>query len=729
MRPRQSRLGLAAAMLLGAFATRGAGAADLVPHPATPATVADVSSATPASSSDLIDAAANSTTVKGADAAAAGHALAENVERLVVTATRARRPRAATAAAISVVDERALRHGRATSGLDESLARVPGVLVQNAGNQAQDERLQIRGFGTRAAFGVREIKIVTDGLPETLPDGQTQLDHLDLGLIDNVEVMRGPGAALWGNAAGGVIHLTTRAPSAAAPFEATALGGSFGLARGAVLGSLQVGPTGGFLGSSFFRIDGYRGHSAARWTTATARVVHQLADDSTLRLLVDAVDAPLADDPGGLTRQQADADPRQAQARNVQFDAGETVQQVRLGLAADRAVGAHTLTGYMYGLWRDFANFLPVAPNQGFGVVQFQRWSPGGGATWAWTGELAGWRTDTTLGADGQFMRDDRQRYANDDGVQGVLGLDQIERVSAAGVFGRWALWPSDDVELAAALRGDITVFDVDVRYPTDGIGSGQRTMGAPSPAVSVLWNPDAATTLWANVGTAFQTPTTTELVNPNAPGLDPSIEPQRSLTGEIGSRLRLAHGIETGVAVFYTRLRDEIVPYQLESGQVAFRNAGLSRRYGLELDGLVPLPWALEWTGAAALIDAEYLDYTTAEGNFDGDDEPGIPPWTVYQELAWRPVEGPWLALEMQAVGRMWADDANDARSDSWILLGLRGGWPFAWGDRVVEPFFGLRNLADVSYDAVLRINATGGRFYEPGATLNAFAGVRVTL
>ncbi len=705
MRARRSRLGFATTLLLGGFVTRDATATNPLVEPVVATIVADDGAAAEASTPT------------------------EDVERLVVTATRTGRPHTATAAAISVVDERALRHGRATTGLDEALARVPGVLVQNAGNQAQDERLQIRGFGTRAAFGVREIKIVTDGLPETLPDGQTQLDHLDLGLVENIEVMRGPGAALWGNAAGGVIHLTTRGPATLAPLEATALGGSFGLGRGGVLGSWQAGPTGGFLGSSFFRIDGYRQHSAARWTTATARVVHPLATDTTLRLLVDAVDAPLADDPGGLTRQQADADPRQAQARNVQLDAGESVQQVRLGLAADHTLGSHTLTGYVYGLWRDFANFLPVVPSQGFGVVQFERWSPGGGATWTWTHDLAGLRTDTTLGADGQYMRDDRQRYANDDGVQGVLGLDQIESVAAAGVYGRWALWPSDDVELAAALRGDITVFDVDVRYPTGGIGSGQRTMGAPSPAASVLWTPDAMTTLWANVGTAFQTPTTTELVNPNAPGLDPGIEPQRSLTGEIGSRLRLAHGIEAGLTVFYTRLRDEIVPYQLESGQVAFRNAGLSRRYGLELDGLVPLPWSLECSAAAALIDAEYLEYTTPEGNFDGDDEPGIPPWTVYQELAWRPAEGPWLALEMQAVGRMWADDAGDARSDSWILLGLRGGWPIVWGDRVVEPFFGVRNLADVSYDAVLRINATGGRFYEPGATINAFGGVRVAL
>lgn len=651
------------------------------------------------------------------------------VERIVVTATRNARPHRATAAAISVVDERALHHGRATTGLDEALSRVPGVLVQNAGNQAQDERIQVRGFGTRAAFGVRELRIVTDGLPETLPDGQTQLDHLDLGMVESVEVMRGPGAALWGNAAGGVIHLRTRAPESIAPFEMKALGGSFGLARVSVLGSLQSDATSGYLGSSFFHIDGYRQHSAAQWTTATARLLHQFSDDTSLRLLLDGVDAPLAEDPGGLTREQVDQNPRQAQGRNLQFNAGESVRQVRIGVVGEHSFGAHGVAGYVYGLWRDFSNFLPVAPSQGEGVVLFERWSPGSGLSWTWSGSPSGLRTDTALGMDAQYMRDDRQRYANEDGTQGALGLDQIEEVSAAGIYGRVALWPRDDIELATALRWDITVYDALVRYPSDGVGSGSRTMDAPSPAASVLWQASQTTTLWANIGTAFQVPTTTELVNPDGPGFNPDLQPQHSLTGEIGSRFQFQGGIEAGLVAFYTALRDEIVPYELPSSQIAFRNAGRSRRFGLELDFSVPLGASFEWTGALAAINAKYQDYTTSTGNFDGDDEPGIPPWTLYQELAWRPPDGAWLALELQAVGRMWADDANDARSDSYILLGLRGGWPLELAGWQVEPFFGIRNLGDVSYDAVLRINAIGGRFYEPGATLNAFAGVRVSL
>jgi iron complex outermembrane receptor protein len=128
---------------------------------------------------------------------------------VVVTATRNETPLTQVPAAVSVVDQSDIQLGQPTIKLDESLNRVPGVFVQNAYNFAQDQRLSIRGFGTRAAFGVREVKLVVDGILETSPDGQTEFDNVDLGAAQRIEVLRGPASSLYGNASGGVISVIT----------------------------------------------------------------------------------------------------------------------------------------------------------------------------------------------------------------------------------------------------------------------------------------------------------------------------------------------------------------------------------------------------------------------------------------------------------------------------------------------------------------------------------------
>ncbi|MGY8673806.1 MAG: TonB-dependent receptor plug domain-containing protein [Verrucomicrobiia bacterium] len=151
-------------------------------------------------------------TVFGAEPPATNRVTAAGIELLdevVVTATRAASTLRESPGALTVIDWDQYRSSEATLTIDEPLRRVPGVFVQNSFNFAQDQRIAIRGFGTRAAFGVREIKVLVDGIPESSPDGQTQLDNIDFTVASSIEVLRGPAAALYGNASGGVINVLT----------------------------------------------------------------------------------------------------------------------------------------------------------------------------------------------------------------------------------------------------------------------------------------------------------------------------------------------------------------------------------------------------------------------------------------------------------------------------------------------------------------------------------------
>jgi iron complex outermembrane receptor protein len=657
--------------------------------------------------------------------------LASTLEPIVVTASRSPESLEQVPAAVSVVTRPDIQEARETVSLAEPLDRVPGVFVQDSGNFAQDARIQIRGFGTRSAFGIREIKILVDGLPETLPDGSTELDAIDLGAMDHIEVLRGPGASLYGNASGGVIQLFTQDAPSQPQVEARPMGGSFGLAKYQLKGGGQAGPASLFFQSSYFEEAGYRDHSRTRATTVNTKLRYELDADTDLTLLLNGVDSPVADDPGALTRAEADANPRQARSSNEQLDAGEAVQQGRIGLVARRRMSQGKLSAYAYSLYRDFDSHLPIPPDtppiQG-GVVKFDRFSPGAGFRYLAEAPLLGRPNRLSLGFDTQYQDDERRRYSNVNGQQGVLGLHQDERVTSAGPYVHDAFSLRDDLELSFGLRYDTIHFATDVDFPPDSGQSGSRTFDAWSPAGGVLFSPRPWISTFADIATAFQVPTTTELANPSGGGFNPNLEPQTAISYEIGARAEQPR-MRAEIAAFLIDVSNELVPFELASQpeRMFFRNAGRSRRYGLELAWEATPFEGLRWTSSLTLLHARYLDYRTDSGDFAGKQEPGIPSWQLYEELAYHHPSGLFVALEAFLVSDYFVDDPNSTRARTTALCNLRAGYSVTRGRFSIEPFLGLNNLSDTSYDARIRANAQGMRFFEPGAGFNVYGGVTV--
>lgn len=638
------------------------------------------------------------------------------VDHIVVTATRTERLQATAPTAVGVVDRAAIEDGRATVGLDEALRRVPGLFVQNSGNFAQDLRLQIRGFGARSAFGIREIKVLVDGLPETLPDGQTQIDAIDLGAIERIEVLRRPAGALYGNASGGVIQLFTVEGRDEPWFAVRSLGGSFGLRKYQARGGGRSGGWKVVAHVARFETDGHRDQSASRSTVGNLKLRYDFSERTDLTLLVNAVDAPLAEDPGGLTRDEADGDRTAARDLNVALDAGEAVRQARGGFVFHHRGDLGQLSAYTYVLYRDFENRLPVRPEQGAGVVTFTRVSPGVGAQFATGYRLIGFDHDLLLGFDLQHQDDDRRRFANVAGERGALLLVQRERVTGIGGYVQHVVHLRDDLELFGGVRFDSTHFDVDVDFDaTDTPSAGARTLDAWSPVGGVQMRAARWLSLFASVATAFQTPTTTELADPDGGGFDPDLEPQSSLGYEAGGRV-VTDRIRFGLVGFFLRVEDQIIRFEAESGRDAFRNAGRSRRFGIEADWQWAIGAGVEWTGALTWMESEFRDYATDAGDLAGNAEPGVPSWQVFQELRWTHRAGAFAAAELFAVDDLYVDDANRIESENYQLVGLRAGWAIARGNWTLSPFVGLSNLLDQAYDGTVRLNALGGRYFEPG-------------
>ncbi|MFN8640165.1 MAG: TonB-dependent receptor, partial [Candidatus Binatia bacterium] len=526
------------------------------------------------------------------------------LEPVVVTATRLAQPLGDVPAPVSVVEGLDVQGGQRGAGLEESLDRVPGVLAQSSENFAQDVRIQIRGFGTRAAFGIREVRVLLDGFPATQPDGQTQIDDIDLGSIERIEVLRGPAGALYGNASGGVIQLFSEAAPPVPTATLAASGGSYGFGKYQLEGGARAGAASAYAFGSWLQLGGYRRHSATESGTWLAKLRYDFSDDTDLTLLANGVDSPLAEDPGGLTAAQMQQDPRQARDLNLSLDAGERVQQARFGTSLNHRGAASDLNLYAYVITRDFGSSQPIPPAAGDGIVDFNRLAPGGGARWTSFAPWLGFDQTLTLGLDLQYQDDDRSRYPNRDGHPGMRSVHQRERVGSVGPYGREAVLLRDDLELSAGLRYDAVFFDVDVDTPPGSDESGSRTFTQLSPTGGIRWTwlhgrPPLLRdcSAYASIGSAFQTPTTTELANPDGPGFNPDLQPQTSVTYEIGGRAHWPGSLVTEASTYYITVDDELVPFESASGRTAYRNAGSSRRYGLELDWQAR-PWTpLRWS------------------------------------------------------------------------------------------------------------------------------------
>ncbi len=649
------------------------------------------------------------------------------LEPIVVTATRLPAPLADVPAAVSVVGRDEIHDGRPTVALDETLNRVPGVFVQNDRNFAQDLRVQIRGFGTRSAFGVREVKVLVDGLPETLPDGQTELDALDVGAVDRVEVVRGPTSSLYGNASGGVIQVFTAEPPGTPHASIRLTGGSYGLGKYDLEAGGRAGNAGVALHAAFVQLDGYREHAAAERGTLTAKLRYAIGEDTDVMVLLSGLDTLGAEDAGGLAGAEVRDDRRQARALNRELDAGEAVTQGRIGTVLSRHAESSDLSAHAYVLYRGFAGRLPILPEAGDGITAFSRVSPGAGIRYGRTLSVGGRESTLLAGVDVQDQADDRRRFANVGGRRGALGLAQDERVTSVGPYLRWTLLVRDDLEASAGVRYDRVRFDVDVRTPRASGDSGTRTLAAWSPAGGIVWRPRRWLSLFTDIGTAFQTPTTTELANPEGAGFNARLQPQHATSVEVGARAALRELGTASVTGFYLDLEDTLIGFESLSGRTFFRNAGRSERYGVEADWQLDLTPELRWSMALTFLHARFRRYRTDAGDFAGNDEPGIPGGLLHGELLYRSAAGLYAALEAQLVDGFYVDDANTTRAPGYELFDVRGGWERAIGRVHVEPFVGIQNLTGATYDGVVRLNAAGGRFFEPVPRLNVYGGVGI--
>jgi iron complex outermembrane receptor protein len=666
--------------------------------------------------------------------------------------------------AVGVVDATELRSAGPMVNLSEAMARVPGLVVNLRNNYAQDLQISSRGFGARASFGVRGMRLYTDGIPAAGPDGQGQVSHFDLAGAGRVEVLRGPFSALYGNGSGGVISLLSTAPAERA-VAVSVDAGSAGLAQLRL--GIDAPLDNGFslrASVSGFEIDGFRPHSAAERTLANLRLGYEGESDRVV-VVLNALDQP-AQDPLGLTREQFEADPDQTTPQATLFDTRKEAAQAQGGVqwrhrfSGAGALRESQLTAY-YGQrsvtqWQAIpvaTQVNPVNPaiseRQPGGVIDFDRDYAGVDARLVWRWTLDGDRgAQLVAGATFDHSQEDRRGYENfvgsgDEQVLGVTGKlrrDETNRVVAQSAYAQGEIEVNPRWVATLGVRSGRVDFRSNDHHIIGGNldDSGSQSYRFTNPVAALQWRASESLHLHASAGRGYESPTFNELAyRPDgSAGFNTELKGQSSTQLELGAKWRAAAlGLSVDAAIFEARTQDEIGVATNRGGRATFTNVDDTKRQGAEID----LRWRIADAWRAQLA-ATWLSATYVNGFFvcravpclapdvpvpAGNRIAGTVDRSAYAELAWTAgrVE---IGLELRGQGRQAVNDTNSDFAAGYGMLGLRALWRLDLGPGQLEVLGRVDNLADRRVAGSVIVNEGNQRFFEPAAGRSFLASAR---
>ncbi len=631
--------------------------------------------------------------------------------------------------AITSLDESTILLGQKQLVLNESLASVPGLYAMNSENFAQDIRIAIRGFGSRSAFGIRGIKILIDGMPESTPDGQGQVDNLDLSFVSKIEVLRGPSSAFYGNASGGVILLSSLEPPKQLRLTGKITVGDFGFLQRQFQAGQTIESISYLVSFSQNEVQGFRRHSEMNNSVFNGKVKWALTSKLNFTIVANHSNSPKANDPGALTIEEM-MDRKNPRDRNVLFNSGEMVEHSKLGLIGEAVLSNHqTIIVKGYTSKRNFSNRLPFVHG---GQVQLGRKFSGGGATYIGSGRIFGIPYRLSSGIDIEYQHDGRKRYENLQGIRGEQTLHQLEMFRNYGFFAEEEVLFSEFFSLIFGGRFDSIDILVEDRFKDDGDNSAERRFTSFSPLFGLVYSINDQVNSYLNITSSFETPTLNELSNnpDGSGGFNAKLNPQLARNYEIGLKGILGNKIRFDLALFQINLKDELVPYELEAypGRSFFRNAGSSERKGIEMSVKLIIAQNLTALLSTTLSDFRYIEYNLTDTILDGKILPGIPSRYGFGELKYINRAGMYVKIQAHYSGRLYADDSNEVEQLAYSVIGIKMGLRKKVFSALIEPFGGINNLFDIRYNSNIRLNAWGGRYFEPAPGRNFYAGIKIT-
>jgi iron complex outermembrane receptor protein len=667
---------------------------------------------------------------------------AQSLEEVNVLGGRLEQQQFDTPGSVQVIDEDTLRSSGAQVNLSDTLVRVPGVVALNRNNYAQDVQISIRGFGARASFGLRGIRLITDGIPATIPDGQGQSSTVSLTSASRIEVLTGPLAQLYGNSSGGVIQTYTREAGDTPEVSTQIFGGSFGMVRTDASVSGRSGDVGIVTDYSTFGIDGYRVNNDTQRRQSNSVITWNVKEDTKARFILNTFDMPLAEDPAGLTQTQYDADPKQAGLLTEARRTRKAVTQNQIGTvvdhridrnlsvmtrvyAGDRSNLQYQSTNAWVGLSRNFSGV-------GFQINGNQELQSGGGLSWI-------------VGADYDLSKEVRQGGAASSGEKsGSLTRNEVNKATNADLFAQmnWMISPSwtatvgvrsSNVELSSKDNQDTAGSADD--------GSGSVRYQATSPVAGLTWHLSDNLNVYANVGNGFETPTLSEAAYGTGAvaTFNKSLLASTSKHIELGTKFKPTTMSQLNLAVFDIDTDNELVVEDSDSGRTSYKNASKTKRTGIELaHSHFWTPQIKSHVSMTAMSVKYSQAYSTDSDTIpSGNSLPAVPAnqfsgsvsWTQNPSVGNAFTPGSVVIAEMVSRSRIYANDVNTANAPGYSIVNLRAQQKYKYNSVNITSYAAVDNLLDKKAIGSVIVNASASKFFEPALPRNYTLGLQASL
>ena len=636
-----------------------------------------------------------------------------DLENVIVRSTKINSTIQQAPLSVTLKSFREEKNFNSQSSFSDFIKNTPGVFTTSENNFSQDLRISIRGFGARSAFGIRGVKLIVDGIPETTPDGQSQLDNLPLGLVSNIEILRGPNANLYGNSSGGVISINTLTKSSEKYYRYSGIFGAYQYQSIQKTRILDWNNSSLIIHYDKRRSNGYRDQSGYKSNILNLKYINDLDNNNKIVWQINYTDSPYAYDSGGLKLSEVENDRRQARKNNIDYDTYEKVKHLKTGVSWNHKMNENSFfDSYFFYQKRDFFTKLPF--NFG-GIILLDRDYYGIGTKYTKKYYLDNRTKTLVLGLDYLNQSDDRKRYKNDFGVQGEITFDQIEQFKSTGLYMLSQTNYDSGLLVRYGIRYDMNDISTD--------SSSSIILDKLNPSIGLTYKVNSNDNIFFSFGTSFETPTLNELSNnPNGEGLNKNLKSSSSLNYEIGWRKAVSNLTLEAIAYFISS-ENEILPYELEQfpGKNFYQNVGSTSRFGVELNSQLSFKGGrvnLSYT----LSKNKFEDFIIDTNNLADNLIPGIPSQMLDLDLIFKLSRGRSLIISNRLIGERYADNANETLISSYNLLNLKYSKDIFSNSEI---FLGLNNAFNQEYFDNIRINAFGKRYYEPAPKRNFYFGV----
>jgi iron complex outermembrane receptor protein len=669
-----------------------------------------------------------------------------DLKEVVVQSGRIEQKQFDAPGSVYAIDAQTIQNSGPQVNITDVLNRVPGVVALNRNNYAQDVQISIRGFGSRAAFGLRGIRLITDGIPASLPDGQGQASTVSMTSADRMEVLTGPLAQLYGNASGGVIQTFTREAGETPEAQVAMYAGSFGMTRTDWQISQRSGNVGLVADYSTFAIEGYRTNSDTRRQQLNSVITVDAKPDTRFKFIINVFDMPYAKDALGLTVAQLAANASQAGTNALTTRTRKSVKQEQVGMVAEHIVDSDLkLQGRVYGGTRSNLQYQSSSLWTGL-ERQFEGLGlQASGKAHVFDAQRMNW----VVGVDIDHAQEQRQGGATSIGEKtGALTRNELNEASNRDYFAQ-ANWSVGEryTLTTGARQSNVTLKSRDDM--TTGVdGSGSVTYKATSPVLGLTWHAQDNLNLYINQGKGFETPTMAEAAysrdssNNFIEKFNPNLLASRSKHLELGSKWLPTPSTRLDVAWFQIDTENEIVSALSSNGKTAYANAAQTKREGFEF--ALRTQHNAHWRSqaSATFMSATYEAGTASYSPKNGNSLPAIPKRQLFTSLQWsekgfsaagqKPTLGLEAGIDLISRSSMWANDTNSATSADYALapgfsqLNARVRQRYQVGPARVEAFVGVDNLTNKDSISSVIVNQSSKQYFEPGLPRSWVVGVQ---